>query len=151
MRKITTDKKVNPSVEVHRELVVSGHGDLSLEERAMMLYLIARDPENCRVLTTDGDKNPSVEIDRELLVSGYGELGAEETCMIAYLIAHEDGSRIEKSKIAKDLWISEGDAEHIFKSLEEKGYLYRNEENWDAQTGPEIIVAERKSLLPSRN
>jgi len=149
MRYFTTDRDANPSVEINRELVVSGHGDLNLGERAMMLYLIARDPEN--VLRTDKDKNPSVQIDRELLVTGYGDLDAEERYLIAYLIAHEDGSRIGKSKIAEELWISEGEAEGILESLEEKGYLYRNEDNWDAQTGPEIIVAERKGLLPSRN
>jgi len=102
-----------------------------------------------RYFTTDRDANSTTKLDRELLITGKGDLNPKERWLIAYLISYEQGSRIGTSQIVNNSGWSRRKVQRTLKSLEEKGYLYRDKDNWDAQTGPEIIVAERKGLLPN--
>lgn len=100
-----------------------------------------------RYFTTDRDCHHFNKVDQQLLLTGNGDLTPKEIYVIAYLTCHKQGYRISTSQIAEDSGWSRRKVQKIIKSLEEKGYLYRNRENWDPQTGPEFLLAERPRLL----
>jgi DNA-binding MarR family transcriptional regulator len=97
----------------------------------------------------DEESTPE-RINVDLVRTGYdGDLNGEERFLIMYFAEKENGERIGTEEIADQTGWSKSKVRRIMRSLEEKGYLYRDENNWDRQTGPEIIVAERKGLLPN--
>ena len=100
----------------------------------------------------DKESNPE-RINVDLVRTGYdGDLNPDERFLILYFAAKaakKNGKRVGTEEIAGDTGWSKRKVRRVMKSLEEKRYLYRDENNWDARTGPEIIVAERKGLLPN--
>ena len=93
-------------------------------------------------------------INPDLIKTGYdGDLNPDERFLISWFASraedeNKNGERVGTEEIAGLTGWSNRKVRRIMKSLEEKGYLYRGQDNWDAKTGPEIIVAERKGLLP---
>jgi len=95
----------------------------------------------------DRSEEPYSTINRDLIQGVHHELNLTEVGMINYISSHQNGYRLGTKQMAGDTGFSKRKVRRILRSLEEKGYLYRNEENWDKETGPEIIVAESPELL----
>lgn len=101
-----------------------------------------------RYFGTDKGQNNYIKMDQDTMRHGNdGDLTLRERGMIGYFKTHRQQYRVGTKQIVEENPESRRTIQRILSSLEEKGYLYRNEKNRHPITGPEFIVAETPELL----